>query len=598
MTFNHAQSTPAGAGSGTGNWRTLGIEGAAGGEAGYARGAWALVAALVVARLWLCGRFELAGDEAYFWLWSRQLAWGYFSKGPGIAILIRLGTALCGDTEVGVRLAAILSSAGASLGIYALGREMYSARVGFWAVVVANSTPLFCAGSLLATADMPSICAWTWGAVVFWRLRQGGSALRWAGLGLLLGAGTLIRFVVAVEPLCFGLFLWLGAAGDAGPADAAARRGEAVAAGRGSEGVAVSAVRNGRRQARAAGFRVTLAAMAACLVPWLAWQERHGWVSWQHLLARGALDRPWGLHPRAFGAFLALQAAVVLPYGAGAVAAYCGGAGRRLNGEAWRYLAALSLPLFAFYAVLALNDAGQPNWTGPAYVAAGLLMVATFLDLGGRSAAVRRLNLAAVAAGVSGAVVVHLALAAAWLPVGRDPLVRIRGGADLAEQVTVAARRSGAAFLIGSHYQVASVLAFYQEDGRGREGRPGAASPLRSDDRPGAGAPDRAPRESRQAGGGRRDSGAVEALPVFTPCGTRPESQFDLWDGYGGGWLGRDALYVTPTAGVAAAVGLDFATVETLPAIEARWRGKPQRRYYVYLCRRLLRDCGSAGRLP
>jgi 4-amino-4-deoxy-L-arabinose transferase-like glycosyltransferase len=521
-----------------------------GGEGRYRLLVWLLVAALVAGRLWLCGRFELAGDEAYFWLWSRRLAWGYFSKGPGIAALIRFGTALCGDTELGVRLAAVLSSAGASLGIYALGRALCSARVGFWAVVVANTTPLFCAGSLLATADMPSICAWTWGAVLFWGLRRGGSAWRWAGLGLLLGVGTLIRFVVAVEPLCFGLYLLAGGgAGSAGPAGVAAAAAGAVGAGE-------------RRRLREPGFWVMLAVMAACLTPWLVWQGRHGWISWENLLARGALDRPWGLHPRAFGEFVALQLAVVLPYGAGALVAYWPRAGRRLPAEAWRYLAALSLPLFAFYAVLALNDAGQPNWTGPAYVAAGLLTVATFLDLGGRSAAVRRLNLAAVAAGAAGAVVLHLALAAVWLPAGRDPLVRVRGGRDLAEQVTAVARRTGAAFLIGSHYQVASLLAFYQADGPGR---------LETD-----------PREPA-------------ALEAWTPCGARPANQLDLWGGYGARWRGRDALYVTTAGGPPEELARQFAAIEALPPVEAHWRGRPVRRYGLYLCRRLLRECGAGA---
>jgi 4-amino-4-deoxy-L-arabinose transferase-like glycosyltransferase len=482
----------------------------------YQRLTWALVAALFLGRLWLCRRFELAGDEAYFWLWSRRLAWGYFSKGPGIAALIRLGTALGGTSELGVRLAAVVASAGASLGIFALGRALYSARVGFWTVVVANTTPLFCAGSLLATADMPSICLWTWSAVLLWRLRAGGGLARWAGLGALVGLGTLVRFVVAAEPVCFALYL------AAAPA--------------------------GRRRLREPGFWLMLAVAAACLLPWIGWERAHGWITWDHLRARGALDRPWGLHPRALGEFLALQVAVVLPYSAGAVVAWCGGAARRLDADAWRFLTALSLPLFGFYTLLAFNAPGQPNWTGPAFVAAGLLMVAVFLDFAERRPAVRRLNLAAVAAGVGGAVAVHLALAAFWLPAGHDPLVRLRGGSDLAAQVTVAARRTGAAFVIGSHYQVASLVAFYQ-------------------------------------------TGQPAALPVFTPCGPRPANQLDLWGGYGEEWAGRDGLFVEAEGGVPADLARQFAAIEALPAVEARWHGRAVHRYGLFLCHRLLRGC-------
>ena len=33
---------------------------------------------------------DLAGDEAYYWDWSRQLDWGYFSKPPMVAWIIAI----------------------------------------------------------------------------------------------------------------------------------------------------------------------------------------------------------------------------------------------------------------------------------------------------------------------------------------------------------------------------------------------------------------------------------------------------------------------------------------------------------------------------
>ena len=46
---------------------------------------------------------ELAHDEAYYWMYSRYLDWGYFDHPPVIALLIRLGYFLLPD-EFGVRL--------------------------------------------------------------------------------------------------------------------------------------------------------------------------------------------------------------------------------------------------------------------------------------------------------------------------------------------------------------------------------------------------------------------------------------------------------------------------------------------------------------
>ncbi|MGI9545370.1 MAG: ArnT family glycosyltransferase, partial [Cyclobacteriaceae bacterium] len=50
---------------------------------------------------------ELYSDEAYYWVFSRFMDWGYLDHPPMIAALIKLGT-LIGNTEVGVRIMSIL----------------------------------------------------------------------------------------------------------------------------------------------------------------------------------------------------------------------------------------------------------------------------------------------------------------------------------------------------------------------------------------------------------------------------------------------------------------------------------------------------------
>ena len=50
---------------------------------------------------------ELFDDEAYYWVYSRFLAWGYFDHPPMIAILIKAGYAIF-HNELGVRLFSII----------------------------------------------------------------------------------------------------------------------------------------------------------------------------------------------------------------------------------------------------------------------------------------------------------------------------------------------------------------------------------------------------------------------------------------------------------------------------------------------------------
>jgi hypothetical protein len=59
---------------------------------------------------------ELQGDEAYYWLYSRYLDWGYFDHPPMVALFIRFGDSIM-HNELGVRMLAVLAS---SASIYLL----------------------------------------------------------------------------------------------------------------------------------------------------------------------------------------------------------------------------------------------------------------------------------------------------------------------------------------------------------------------------------------------------------------------------------------------------------------------------------------------
>ena len=71
-----------------------------------------IVLALVALRLVAAAVTPLTFDEAYYWIWSNNLASGYYDHPPAVALVIRLGTMIAGDTEFGVRLASILGLQG------------------------------------------------------------------------------------------------------------------------------------------------------------------------------------------------------------------------------------------------------------------------------------------------------------------------------------------------------------------------------------------------------------------------------------------------------------------------------------------------------
>ncbi len=66
---------------------------------------WAVLA------LFQAGFTELMDDEAYYWVYSRHLDWGYFDHPPMIALLIKAGYALF-HNELGVRLGMVALNVG------------------------------------------------------------------------------------------------------------------------------------------------------------------------------------------------------------------------------------------------------------------------------------------------------------------------------------------------------------------------------------------------------------------------------------------------------------------------------------------------------
>ena len=68
-----------------------------------------LIAALTAMRLVYAGVLDLRTDEAYYWTWSKESALAFLDHPPGIAWLIRFGTAIFGDTSLGVRFGGIVA---------------------------------------------------------------------------------------------------------------------------------------------------------------------------------------------------------------------------------------------------------------------------------------------------------------------------------------------------------------------------------------------------------------------------------------------------------------------------------------------------------
>jgi 4-amino-4-deoxy-L-arabinose transferase-like glycosyltransferase len=531
---------------------------------------------LTALRLAYVGRVELSPDETYYQMWSERLDWGYYSKGPGIAAVIRAGTTLFGVNEFGVRFFAPMCALATSLLLFGFARRLYGESSAAWTVLLVNLTPLFQAGALLMTIDAPFIFCWTAAMVACWRALESGSGVFWWMLtGVCIGLGYLCKYTCAMELLCVVL--------------------------------ALAVVPGWRGEFRRPGFWLMLILAAAVGSPPMIWNATHAWITLDHLRARGSLDNSDFNAPlKEFGEFLGGQFGAYSPLiFAGLLAAVVWGwrrgkffsrrrsetaAPERLDDEAEkaRFLLAFGLPLLVMYGLLAFKTSGEPNWTGPAFVALSVLAVPLWREraLVSRGAAgfcvaalMVGLLMSAVVLGTDALRPLTAAAGFPW-PYKADPTARLKGWRSTAEAVAnarqEAERELGApVFLIANRYQLASEMNFYLPDRRTE--RPGDP-------------------------------------PVYMPESQSIETQFSLWPGYdqfdappgatsgapapktaeeefkqvgANPLVGRSALFITDDERgrrVPSSIESGFEECRFIAQYEIRRGGLPLRRLRVYAC--------------
>ena len=313
-----------------------------------------LLIALLLGVRWVyaaCVPLELVADEAYYWDWSRRLDWGYYSKPPMVAWLIRAATELGGSTAWVIRTPAVLLGTLSLWWIYLLAARLFDPRVGFWSVVLCAATPGNTALGLLMTIDAPFLFCWGMAMYGLWRMLERGPGR--AGWVLATGVSAGLGLLSKESMLAFLMAAWLF----------------------------VLLSREDRGELQRPGWWLMSLIAAACLAPVILWNSRHGWITVLHSSSHFEMQST-GLATRLLrsGEFLASQLGVVSP-----VTVVVFGAVGALALRRWRRLTRPVLFLVCFgvvplscVIVLSLTRRVMPNWPAPFY-AGGLVLTAAWL---------------------------------------------------------------------------------------------------------------------------------------------------------------------------------------------------------------------------
>ena len=391
----------------------------------------AALAALAALRLIAGALLPLSADEAYYWLWSRHLAAGYFDHPPAIAFVIRAGTALFGATPFGVRVGGIFLSFVASWFVWRTGAILArDEKVGAIACLFFNLTLMISVEMLAATPDAPSIAT---AAVFCWglaKLAETKDGRWWLAVGIAAGVGLLSKYSAFF--LGFGALVWLLA--------------------------------SPMRRWLASPWPYLGGVLALILfAPNLWWNQTHGWVTFAFQFGRIEGESFTLRYLFEFlGAQLLLATPFILLLGAMGLAA-----ASRARDERQMLIAAILWPAIAYFAYHSLHARVQGNWPCFLYpllsVAAALAWQRTDWS-GWRVSVIHWSKRLAVP-------VAALLLAAAYaqalfgvVPMGRkDPLARLLavGFPEVAAKVEALRLTAHAGAVLTTDYASTGWFAFY-----------------------------------------------------------------------------------------------------------------------------------------
>ncbi len=278
-------------------------------------------------------------DEAQYWDWSREFAFGYFSKPPLLAWIIAGANAVCGSAEACIRAPSPIFYLGTALLGYAIARELYDENSAFWTALTIALAPGVAFSSRIISTDVPLLFFWALALLAYVKLLRGGDFLWAIVLGGALGLGLLAKYAM--------IYFLLGIA------------------------VVVVVDSDARQVLLRKEPWIALAIGAFLVAPNIFWNARHRFDTFKQSLVD--TDR-FGFNPSSGLEFFGAQFGVIGPiiFG-GLLSLLVSWYGLRLRRED-RWMLAFAIPPLALITILAFVHGAYINWAATAFISAAIVV--------------------------------------------------------------------------------------------------------------------------------------------------------------------------------------------------------------------------------
>ena len=293
---------------------------------------------------WSFTDLSLHFDEAQYWLWSQHLDWGYYSKPPMLAVVIRFFTDLFGDGEHAVRAAPLLFYPITTLLVYSLGKQITrSQEVGFWSALTFLTMPAISLSSLLITTDVVLFLFWTLSLIFLIKALDQNTWSLWIATGIAAGLGLMTKYTMGIFALAALMYI-----------------------------IAVKDYRHHLKNPKVyVGGLIALAIFA----PNILWNAENGWPTLRHtaeLSSKGVQ----GMHPEFALTFIGEQFGVFGIVSFALFAWFIVQFVRTRSGERSKadwLLLCFSLTFLLIITLQALKGRAYANWAAPTYIAAAVI---------------------------------------------------------------------------------------------------------------------------------------------------------------------------------------------------------------------------------
>ena len=286
-------------------------------------------------------KIDLFFDEAYYWYWSKHLAWGYYSKPPFIAFIIKIFTSIFGDNIYGVKIASNLFYTLSAIYVYLISKELFNEKIAFLAGITFITIPGVSYLSEVISTDAFLVFFWSFSLYYFIKALKNDKWIYWilagigGGLGLL-SKPTMIIFLISVV---FYLLI------------------------------------DSKKTFKNPKLYISMILAAVIYMPNLIWNYHNHFIMFDQIEDISEIHNNSHFHPNKFLEFLSAQFGVFGPIFFAIYLYLIFKFSIIFSKKEYKLLYAFSVPFLSVISLQALLERANANWALPTYIGATILVI-------------------------------------------------------------------------------------------------------------------------------------------------------------------------------------------------------------------------------